>query len=302
MMQLPDSEPIRVQALKQKDAEPYWPDSTPGRLAMEDRSGEPGHRGKGQASSAVIVDSSSGALYSRERIEGLFVTHLKPLFEYTFSLEPANIAALEIFVSRLPSDLSVDERAYLQSVLEDQVVSDVSVELIGVIESMYALRQAEEALYERLGPPQTMEHMLEFHQQLSALRTSMLNDRLAEALYGGAVDATNELNQLPDPEDDPLGHAIERLTQDGLSAEEVAQALEDEFGSDAADNYLKLRSIEDQWLERYQVYLREKRFIVDAGLDPQEKQEQILALLRKHYSPEEYEAARRYDEAVSSAE
>ncbi|TNC80183.1 MAG: hypothetical protein C9356_15550 [Oleiphilus sp.] len=236
-------------------------------------------------------------------LDALFVSRLKPIFEFGFTLETDSIVALEIFVAQLPMSLADEDLQKLKEVIGHHVVDEVAKPLTDLVLNLYGLRLAEDALHAELGPPDSMEEMAGFQRQLQGLRVSFLGQELAETLYGSdkAAPEGEQTLVLPDPESDPLGHRIARLTEEGLSATEIAQALADEFGVAVADNYLELYAIEDHWKTRYAAFLEQKNVITSAGLDAREKQRQIDLLLQEHYLPQELQAARRYDEAMSAA-
>src|SRR5690606_9144256 len=81
--------------------------------------------------------------------------------------------------------------------------------------------------------------------------------------------------------------------------QDMHHVLTEKYGSNVADDYLELSSIEKQWQEKYAIFLIEKNIISESGLSEEDKAEQIENLIKQHYDKNEWAAVRAYDDLSS---
>lgn len=213
-----------------------------------------------------------------ERLREVFLTTVYPLFQSEFRLDEEGRSAIDVFVASLPEDLGNGDLDAISAMIEAQLAGPEAEDLAFVITHLYRLEQEEARLVEEAGPVTSMADQLETQERLSQLRERWFGPELSTILFGGTDAADAGSGQAP-PEN-----------VHGVSEEEGTPA-------ELAEEQTELADIESAWEQRYQRFLAEKQVIVRAGLDQSEKDLQIEALLRQHYSPREIEAARAFDQA-----
>ena len=95
-------------------------------------------------------------------------------------------------------------------------------------------------------------------------------------------------------------HVFVASMPDDLSREDldaISAMIKTQLLSPEAEEQAELADIERAWERRYERFLAEKQVIDRAGLDQTEKDKQIESLLRQHYTPQELEAARAFDQS-----
>lgn len=206
-----------------------------------------------------------------ERLNGVFLNTVYPLFQYDFQLSHDGRAALTAFVATMPEGLTQADLDRVAGMIERQLASPGADDVAFIITHLYRLEQEEARLMREGGPVTTMAGQLEAQEQLMYLREQWFGAELSAQLFSG----NDEAEASADP-------GLAEHQADGERSEE-ADAIQAE-----------LASIERDWELRYQAFLVEKQLIDQAGLDQSEKDRQIEALLQQHYAPEEREAARAF--------
>ncbi|MCH8498982.1 MAG: hypothetical protein LAT63_10920 [Marinobacter sp.] len=210
-----------------------------------------------------------------ERLSGVFLNTVYPSFQSGFRLDLEGRAAIDVFVASMPEGLSSEELATISAMIERQLFTPEADDVAFIITHLYRLEQEQARMLSEGAPITTMAGQLEAQQRLSQLRDDWFGPELAERLFSGTDDV-----------DAATGESPARNPAGGTNTEELPERL---TGAQA-----ELAGMESAWAQRYQRFLAEKQFIDNAGLDETEKDQQIEALLRQHYPPEELEAARAF--------
>ena len=74
---------------------------------------------------------------------------------------------------------------------------------------------------------------------------------------------------------------------------------ERQLGVEGAQHLHDMESQKNQWDQRFQEFSRQKNVILSAAISEQQKQENVEALLRQHYTQQEIDTARAYDRGNS---
>lgn len=222
-----------------------------------------------QLNSAQLMEFSTLTDNQLTILHELFVNNVAPYFQYEFKLEADHKAALQIFVGSMPEGLSKQALDAISEMIRSQLQTAEAEDLALLIATLYQLEQDEAQLMAGGAMPTSMSEQLKMHDQLRKMREARLGKEFASILY-----ASSE----PELSRDKLTSTNKQLNQDEEQASEK-----------------ELAEQELQWEQRYRNYLQEKHLIEKAGLAEQEKQLQIEALLKEHYSVRELEAARAFD-------
>lgn len=204
-------------------------------------------------------------------------------------------AAIDVFVSRLPDDLSESDLQQISSLLRDHLPYDLADTLAQKIQQSYQLHQREQAyLSSALANNKSAETMAE------QIVIAMHLDRLK----GEAFQLESELDPEPSEAFLDWQKTEEKFKQIQSTStdpnQDIHEVIKDEYGSAVADDYLELANAEAQWVEKYSTFLSEKRIISEAGLSEEDKIGQIENLIQQHYQENEWAAARAYDEMMHS--
>jgi hypothetical protein len=232
----------------------------------------------GAAENAVAPSDSTLQEAELEHLSEVFLNSVYPLFQYDFQLNREGRSAIDVFVASMPDGLSREDLDAISAMINAQLLSPEAEDLAFIITHLYRLEQEEARIMSEGAPVTTMEGQLEAQERLSQLRDEWFGPELSALLFSGADDlpASSDPNTAESPADD-----------DGT--EELPEAL--------AEERSELADIERAWERRYERFLAEKQVIDRAGLDQTEKDKQIEALLRQHYTPQELEAARAFDQS-----
>jgi hypothetical protein len=213
-----------------------------------------------------------------EHLSDVFLNSVYPSFQYQFQLDLEGRAAIDVFVASMPDELSREDLDAISAMINAQLLSPEAEDLAFIITHLYRLEQEEARIMSEGAPVTTMEGQLEAQERLSQLRDEWFGPELSALLFSGADD-------LPASSDPNTAES----QPDGDGTEELPEAL--------AEERSELADIERAWERRYERFLAEKQVIDRAGLDQTEKDKQIEALLRQHYTPQELEAARAFDQS-----
>ncbi|MEP3166472.1 MAG: lipase secretion chaperone [Marinobacter sp.] len=201
-----------------------------------------------------------------EHLGEVFMNSVYPLFQYDFPLNNEGRSALDVFVASMPQGLSGEDLDTIATMIETRLASPETEDLAFIITHLYRLEQEEARITRERAPVTTMADQLEVQEQLSQLREQWFGPELSKRLFSGAED-------VPGAE----------------GAGEVPESL--------AEEQSELAAIESDWEQRYQKFLAEKQVIERAGLDQAEKDRQIEALMRQHYTAQELQAVRAFDQS-----
>ncbi len=234
-------------------------------------------------------------------------------FEEHFNLDTPQKVALEIFISRLPTQLSDAELLQLIETLQVNEETVLPHFLNQTIERLYTLKQAEDAYLQSAKPPANSTEMQALQADLRALRERILGASLYNAFFPEApednsLDTNNQTSAVEVTHSEQadshanLGEWIDNLENSGLSQAEINQKISEKYGLDTVENLKKLQAVETEWLMRYLRYIEDKRYIMQAGLTDEDKEIQIRELIKQHYAEAEYEAARAFDKMMSQSD
>ncbi|OGB21446.1 MAG: hypothetical protein A3I66_18120 [Burkholderiales bacterium RIFCSPLOWO2_02_FULL_57_36] len=81
----------------------------------------------------------------------------------------------------------------------------------------------------------------------------------------------------------------------GAPESEVQQLRQQSLGAQEAQIISDMETQQAEWERRYQAFLQQKNAILSTGMSEQNRQENVDALLRRHYKAEEMQNARAYD-------
>lgn len=208
-----------------------------------------------------------------ERLSDVFENSVYPLFRNDFQLDIESRAAINALVASIPEGLSSEDLDRVYAMIERRLSTPEAEDVAFIITHLYRLEQEEARLMRERGPVTTMAGQLEAQEELSRLRDQWFGPELSEKLFSGTDDVQSRSGEIQ---------------ADDLGDEKPPETLTDEQA--------ELAELEGDWEERYQRFLAERQVIDNAGLDQAEKDQQIEALLRQHYAPEELEAARAFDQ------
>lgn len=227
------------------------------------------------------------------------------------SLDHSDLTAIEVFISRLPDNLSSEELNmlgnYLNAYQENHLLTLDhlnSPEHLGnaehnlglIVTRLYSLKRQETHLLESAEPPADIEQTQALNDRMEQLRTPALGDELKHEIYSENQERPNELS--PDKPAD----LINELRHEGISDEQIRIQIDERLSHQNGQNLKRLQSIEETWMRRYLSFLEDKQIILDAGLSEEDKALQIHKLYSKHYSDQELEAAIAFDKLVSTPE
>lgn len=242
--------------------------------------------------------------YREDVLEESFYSSLLPLFEFDFKIDSKRKAALDVFVSKMPEGLSQEELINIAQLVNEHIPGEPGLLLGEALVRLYELNVETEALLKSVSPPGTEQEFIELRTRLENLRTTYLGHELALLMDGrfqSEDDDFTEEQYIDDSETlSTVGDMVEKLSAEGLAEDQIFNQVAFAYGDDAADNYQELKDVQKHWMERYQNYLDEKRIIMEAGLDRHEKSRQIEDLLATHYGVNELQAAKAFDELMST--
>lgn len=205
-------------------------------------------------------------------------------------------AAIDVFVSRMPDDLSNSDLQQINSLLRDYLPYDLADTLAQKIEQSYQLHQREQAyLSSALANNKSAETMAE------QIVIAMHLDRLK----GEEFQHESELDPEPSEAFLDWQKTEEKFKQIQSTStdpnQDIHEVIKGEYGSEVADDYLELANAETQWAEKYSAFLAEKRIINEAGLSEEDKAGQIENLIKQHYQENEWAAAKAYDAMMQAS-
>ncbi|MFV1872262.1 MAG: lipase secretion chaperone [Oleiphilus sp.] len=243
-------------------------------------------------------------------IESVYIDELLAIFEDGYTLDDTQKAALDIFISRLPDKLSDAELNLLVKQIQAHADSDSGDQLGLTINRLYKLRQAEDSFIQSLSPPSNQEDMNQINTELALLRLRILGEALNAKLHPPepakatptAPSETHNTNTSGENVNQETGQWINSLSKQGLTDDEINQLIAEKYGNDTSASLQKLQAVEDEWLQRYLKFSEQKSYIVESGLSEEDKAEQIEALLKVHYSAEEFKGAAAFDKLMSEQE
>lgn len=253
---------------------------------------------------AEDLTSSFSNQYREDVLDESFYSMLLPLFEFDFKIDSKRKAALDVFVSKMPEGLSQEELINIAQLVNKNIPGEPGLLLGEALVRLYELNVETEALLTSVSPPGSEQEFIDLRTRLEDLRTTYLGDELARLMDGrfqSDDDDFTEEQYIDDSEtQSTVGDMVEKLSTQGLAEDQIFNQVAFAYGEDAADNYLELKEVQNQWMERYQNYFDEKRIIMEAGLDRHDKSLQIEDLLARHYGANELQAAKAFDELMST--
>lgn len=230
-------------------------------------------------------------------MEEILIDQLLAAFDEHMNLDNDQQTIMQQFVARIPEDLNDTELKQVLDAIRSRASNTIGNQLSSSIERLYRLRLAEEKYVQSITPPANPEAFIKVNAELAMLRLSILGAELNNTFY-----PTEGLEARPFAENKStaLSEWISQLKKEGLSDAMIAERISEKFGEETALNLQKLQAVEEQWLERYLNFLKDKEFILRAGLTDTDKQAQIEELIKTHYTPAELAAAKAFDEMMSS--
>ena len=213
-----------------------------------------------------------------EHLNEVFLNTLRPLFQYDFPLDQEGRSAIDVFVASMPEGLTSDDLETISAMIESRLSAPEAEDLAFIITHLYRLQQEEARLMSEGEPITTLAQQLKAQAQLSQLREEWFGPELSTMLFSDTGDAGATAVQSPLA--GPTG---------GSDPENLGRAPTEEQA--------ELAAMESAWQQRYQNFLMEKQIIDRAGLDQAEKDRQIELLLQQHYTPQEVEAAKAFDQS-----
>jgi hypothetical protein len=238
----------------------------------------PENMADGANGSAVVTPEPTLQEAELAHLNDVFLSSLYPLFQYDFPLDREGRSAIDVFVASMPDGLNDEDLDAVSAMIQAQLRTPEAEDLAFIITHLYRLEQEEARMLSEGEPITTMEGQLEAQERLSRLREEWFGPELSARLFPGAEDIR-----------DSADVSAEQSPPDGAGSEEPPESL-NEAQAELAD-------IEQAWERRYQAFLADKQVIDRAGLDQSEKDQQIEALFRQHYTPQELEAAKAFDQS-----
>tara|TARA_R110001592_G_scaffold71444_2_gene218438 strand:+ start:5231 stop:6283 length:1053 start_codon:yes stop_codon:yes gene_type:complete len=201
-------------------------------------------------------------------------------------------AARDVFVSRLPEGLGDSDFQQINSLLRDYLPYDMADSLAQKIEQTYRLNEQEQAYLstalENNKSPETMDEQIAIAKHLASLK----GEETQQETNSEPSQALSTWQKIQEK--------LENIQSNSNNPElDIHAVLSKEYGSEVADDHLELFNIENQWQEKYAVFLEEKNIISQSGLSEDDKAEQIESLIQQHYEENEWAAARSYDKLIN---
>jgi hypothetical protein len=215
-------------------------------------------------------------------LSDVFLSSLYPLFQYDFPLDREGRLAIDAFVASMPEGLSDEGLDAVSAMIQSQLRTPEAEDLAFIITHLYRLEQEEARMLSEGEPITTMEGQLEAQERLSRLREEWFGPELSARLFPGAEDIRGALYE-------GAGPSTKESSPDDTGSDEPPESL--------TEARAELADIERAWERRYQEFLADKQVIDRASLDQSEKDQQIEALFRQHYTPQELEAAKAFDQS-----
>lgn len=240
-------------------------------------------------------------------------------------------AKLDVLLSELPERAGWRELQPIEEHVKESLPDAAAQKAVRILNGYIALRKAEATLdmQPRAAGLAGAEAML---NALVALRRAHLGQQVADAMFSlqeaqarfgiqsarieadaglsardksARIDALQKAlppgAELPD-EATQAARAVEEqvvlLRQRGASESEIWQLRQQSRGTEEAQFITEMEAQQLQWERRYHDYLQQKNMILATSQSEQQKQQQIDALLRKHYSDQEIATARAYDRGI----
>ena len=248
---------------------------------------------------------------SSQIIETVFIDELLAIFEDGIVLDNNQKVALDIFISRLPSKLSEVELNQILAQIQESSEDSLAHQLVDTLERLYKLKQAEDQFIQSVHPPSNLEEMHKISTKLGLLRQQILGEALNEIFYPQeqsgefqqssllSSSETNSQTTPPENSSQMLDQWLRELLNEGLADNEIERRITEKYGEKTASSLKKIQAVEDEWLERYLKFYEEKQYIMQAGLSEDDKAEQAQALLKVHYSPQEFKGAEAFDKLMT---
>lgn len=245
-------------------------------------------------------------------------------------VDPAVAYKLDILLAQLPERATLQEMQRVEERVKAGLPDDAAREAVDLLRRYAAYRNAETELElsaRRDGT--TAETLL---GQLIALRRTHLGPAVADAMFASReaqamfgiqsvrIQADPALNgkekrqrieslrqSLPAEanalDEDAAGtravHALEEevevLRQRGTPESEVWQMRLRALGPEGARHITEMEKQRLEWERRYQVFMQQKNVLLAGTIPPQQKQEAVEALMRRHYAEHEINIVRAYD-------
>ncbi len=213
---------------------------------------------------------------------------IAPVFANEFRWSDATRSALTFFIERLPSNLDAEQWQALRLQLNEVLDEDVAHHVLAVVERLYELRELESQQFDAQTVPLSMTQSIAQEEQRIELRRRVLGESLYKELY--ASDTPQGSSQ-----ESGISVDIDYLRQAGESDAMISAYLSEYDSPRTAAHYQQLRDVELWWERKYEAFFEERLVIDEAALDQAEKQRQIDALFRQHFTAAELTAAKAYD-------
>lgn len=236
-------------------------------------------------------------------------------------------SALDVLLAELPANPSPIDLEKLRTTLVEDLSSDVAGKIATLMQRYLEYRKAESALAVEVQSEKIIDAKEAFTKTM-ALRRSFFDAETAQALFGvqealalydiettriqadaklGADQKSRRIKALREalpaevavvllePDDSvQLQEQVAALRQRGATENDVLQLRQQTLGIEGAKAVSEMEVQKNEWERRFQAYLQQKNLIMLSPTNPAQKQQQIEALLRQHYSEEEVPAVKAY--------
>lgn len=241
---------------------------------------------------------------------------------------------MDVLLAGLPPQASVQDMQRIEDLAKAGLPDGASRKALRILHDYIAYRKAEAALSLQAQPVNAagVQDML---SRLIALRRLHLGQEAADALFAvqdaqarvGMETARIEADASLSPREKalriaalqktlPAGAAgegpdadaqaalalaeqVAALRQRGAPESDVQRLRERQLGVEGAQHLHDMESQKNQWDQRFQEFSRQKNVILSAAISEQQKQENVEALLRQHYTQQEIDTVRAYDRGNS---
>lgn len=237
-------------------------------------------------------------------------------------------SALDVLLASLGPEATPEAFQKLEEALRRSMPGEAATQAIALVRRYDAYHRAADGLAAQQAAPSTLEELKALQEKTLALRRQHFDEVTARALFGAeeeqtridmamnAIQADTSLSEQEKaarigalrestPRDLPglqvpvsasfadMERQVATLRQQGATPAQIEQVRTRHLGSEAAKALTEMEAQRDEWELRYQAYAQQKKAIVAAAAP--DMAAQLDAVLRRHFQPEELEAARAYE-------
>ncbi|WP_334189702.1 lipase secretion chaperone [Noviherbaspirillum sp.] len=253
-------------------------------------------------------------------------------------LDASVLPKLDILLGSLPTNPGRTDLQRVEEAAQTGLPATAQTKALRILHGYIAYRKAEEEIgaAQADAASDPMKYAMKPEQaleQVIALRRQHLGKEVADALFAvqeaqakfdleiamieadptlaGRDKATRiaALRKAAAPEiayhgaDPPQGESVEEkvalLRQGGAAESDVQRLRRQYFGEEGAREVGEMENQKNEWERRYQAFAQQKTALLASASSERQKQQGVEALLRQHYTEEEIETARAYDQGNS---